>query len=128
VASSCEHGNELSDSVKCWEVPERLSNCWFPEKDSAPCSWLLSYSHVFPKVTRHELHKCCSSSITAVCNVSLSSKKQHVLLHRISMSKMCQLICRLQCHFTRSREQTSGIKTIIYFMYEFTHITLLSIH
>jgi hypothetical protein len=30
---SCEHGNELSDSMRCWEFLECLSSCWLLKKD-----------------------------------------------------------------------------------------------
>jgi hypothetical protein len=33
---SCEHGNESSGSIKCWEVFEWLHNCRLLEKGSAP--------------------------------------------------------------------------------------------
>jgi hypothetical protein len=33
---SCEHGNELSDFIKCWEVLEQLHNWWLLKKGSAP--------------------------------------------------------------------------------------------
>jgi hypothetical protein len=33
VASSCEHSNEPSSFIKCWESPEWLSNCWPVKKD-----------------------------------------------------------------------------------------------
>jgi hypothetical protein len=40
VACSCEHGNESSGTVKCWEILEELSNCWLLNKDSGPRSSL----------------------------------------------------------------------------------------
>jgi hypothetical protein len=33
---SCEHGDEPSGSLKCWEVPEWLHNCQLLRKGSAP--------------------------------------------------------------------------------------------
>jgi hypothetical protein len=33
---SCEQGNELSTSIKCWEILEWLLNWWLLEKGSAP--------------------------------------------------------------------------------------------
>jgi hypothetical protein len=36
VADSCEHGIELSDSVKFWEFQGWLRNCWLLRKPSAP--------------------------------------------------------------------------------------------
>jgi hypothetical protein len=36
VEGSREHGNEPSDSIKYWEVPELLHNWRFVEKGSAP--------------------------------------------------------------------------------------------
>jgi hypothetical protein len=33
VAGFCEHGNELSVYIKCWEI---LSDCWLLKKNSAP--------------------------------------------------------------------------------------------
>jgi hypothetical protein len=32
----CEHGNEPSGSIKCWEILERLQNWRLLKKDSAP--------------------------------------------------------------------------------------------
>jgi hypothetical protein len=37
VEGSCEHGNELSGSIKCWEVLEQLHNWKLLKKGSAPC-------------------------------------------------------------------------------------------
>jgi hypothetical protein len=39
VEGSCEHGNEPSGSIECWEVLECLSDSRLPKKDSAPCSY-----------------------------------------------------------------------------------------
>jgi hypothetical protein len=36
VAGSCEHGNEPSGSIKCWEILGQLSNQWLLKKDSVP--------------------------------------------------------------------------------------------
>jgi hypothetical protein len=36
VEGSCEHGNELSGSIKCWEVLEGLHNYRLLKKGSAP--------------------------------------------------------------------------------------------
>jgi hypothetical protein len=36
VEGSCEHGIELSGSIKCWEVLEWLRNWRFLKKGSAP--------------------------------------------------------------------------------------------
>jgi hypothetical protein len=36
VEGSCEHGNEPSGSIKCWEVLERLHNSQLLKKGSAP--------------------------------------------------------------------------------------------
>jgi hypothetical protein len=41
VEGSCQHGNELSGSVKCWEVLEQLSDWWLLKKGSAPWSELV---------------------------------------------------------------------------------------
>jgi hypothetical protein len=38
--SCCDHGNELSRSLKCWEVLEQLHNCRILKKGSTPCSLL----------------------------------------------------------------------------------------
>jgi hypothetical protein len=42
VESSCELGNELSGSIKCWETTEWLHNLWPLERYSAPQSYLVS--------------------------------------------------------------------------------------
>jgi hypothetical protein len=34
----CEHGNEPSGSIKCWEILEQLRNWRLLKKDSAPWS------------------------------------------------------------------------------------------
>jgi hypothetical protein len=36
MAGSCEHGNETSGSIKCWEVIESLHNWQLLKKGSAP--------------------------------------------------------------------------------------------
>jgi hypothetical protein len=36
LEGSCEHGDELSGSLKCWEVPECLQNWQLLRKGSAP--------------------------------------------------------------------------------------------
>jgi hypothetical protein len=41
VEGSCEHGEETSGSIKCWEMHEYLST-WQLLKDSAPWSWLVN--------------------------------------------------------------------------------------
>jgi hypothetical protein len=38
VTDSCEHGNELSGSIKCWEFLEWLRDEWLLKKDSTPMS------------------------------------------------------------------------------------------
>jgi hypothetical protein len=38
VEGYCEHGNEPSGSIKCWEIFEQLSVWWLLKKDSAACS------------------------------------------------------------------------------------------
>jgi hypothetical protein len=43
--SLCEHGNEHSGSIKCWEMLEWLSNCWLLKKDSTLWRYLV-YKHV----------------------------------------------------------------------------------
>jgi hypothetical protein len=35
VEGSCEHGNEPSGSIKCWEVLEQMHNWRLLKKDSA---------------------------------------------------------------------------------------------
>jgi hypothetical protein len=41
VESSCKHGNEPSDSIKCWETTEFLNKLWPLEWYSAPQSLLV---------------------------------------------------------------------------------------
>ena len=41
VASSCEHGNQPSSSIKSSEFLGQLKNYWLLKKKSAPCRWLL---------------------------------------------------------------------------------------
>jgi hypothetical protein len=36
VKGSCEHGDEPSGSIKCWEILEQLSDCWLLMKDIPP--------------------------------------------------------------------------------------------
>jgi hypothetical protein len=38
VEGPFEHGNELSGSIKCWEIFELLRNWWLLKKDSTPWS------------------------------------------------------------------------------------------
>jgi hypothetical protein len=41
MVSSCEHGDEPSDSIKCRELLEFLREYWLVKKDSAPWSLFL---------------------------------------------------------------------------------------
>jgi hypothetical protein len=44
MEGSCEHGNEPSGSIKCWEILEWLTEWHLIKKDSAPrVSYLPSY-------------------------------------------------------------------------------------
>jgi hypothetical protein len=43
VESSCEHGDEPSGYIKCWETIEQLHNCWPLKLHSAPQSYLFIY-------------------------------------------------------------------------------------
>jgi hypothetical protein len=45
VVSSCEHGNEPSGHIKCWEFHEWLSHCWLLT-DLAPWTSLFFFSRV----------------------------------------------------------------------------------
>jgi hypothetical protein len=36
VEGSCQHSNEPSGSIKCWQFLEYLHNWWFFKKRSAP--------------------------------------------------------------------------------------------
>jgi hypothetical protein len=40
VEGSCEHGNEPSNSIKCWDVLEQLHNWRLLKKASSPWSYL----------------------------------------------------------------------------------------
>jgi hypothetical protein len=42
VEGSCEHGNEPSGSITCWEILEWLSDWQLIEKGSAPWSYLVT--------------------------------------------------------------------------------------
>jgi hypothetical protein len=68
VEGSCEHGNELSCSIKCWEVLEWLHN-WRLHKDWAPwvSEWMLL--SIFLQIPRLN---CCKQ-------LSSSSYELHVL-------------------------------------------------
>jgi predicted deacylase len=35
VKGSCEHGNELPGSIKCWEIIDKLRDWWLLKKDTA---------------------------------------------------------------------------------------------
>jgi hypothetical protein len=41
VEGSCEHGNEPSDSIKCWEILEWLHNWHLLKKGSSP--WIMFF-------------------------------------------------------------------------------------
>jgi hypothetical protein len=47
VEGSCEHGNEPSGSIKCWEILEWLHNWRLLKKGSAPRVSLLISFYVF---------------------------------------------------------------------------------
>jgi hypothetical protein len=38
MEGSCEHGNEPSGFIKCWEILQWLSDWWLLKKGSAPWS------------------------------------------------------------------------------------------
>jgi hypothetical protein len=40
VEGSCEHGNDSSGSIKCWEILEEMRNWWLLKKGSVPWSQL----------------------------------------------------------------------------------------
>jgi hypothetical protein len=42
VADFCEHGNEPSGSIKCWEFLDQLRHCYLLKKDAAVwIGWLV---------------------------------------------------------------------------------------
>jgi hypothetical protein len=45
VEGSCEHGNEPSDSIKCWEVREWVHSWWLLKKGSAPSDWFVNMNY-----------------------------------------------------------------------------------
>jgi hypothetical protein len=58
MAGSYEHGNEPSDSIKCWEILEQLSNWWLFRKDSAPrSSYIVQYQQRISSWLLHEPQK-----------------------------------------------------------------------
>jgi hypothetical protein len=61
VDGSCEHGSEPSGSIKCWEILEWLSDCWFL-KDSAPWSWLwITNVSALATICIHSKNQCKQS-------------------------------------------------------------------
>jgi hypothetical protein len=47
MEGSCEHGNELSSSIKCWEIFEYLHTWRLLKKCSAPYSYRVKPGNVF---------------------------------------------------------------------------------
>jgi hypothetical protein len=65
VEGSCEHGDETSGSLNCWEVLERLHNWQLLKKGSAPqvSKYLASYARDANKPP----HTCsCNMSVTVI--------------------------------------------------------------
>jgi hypothetical protein len=54
---SCQHGNECSGFIKCWEILDYLSDCWLLENVSAPWSSLMFAS------TGIGVQACCEFSL-----------------------------------------------------------------
>jgi hypothetical protein len=57
-----EHGNQLSVSIKGGEFPDRLNDCLFLKKDSAPRSLLIFSDSIFSLAshyTRIYSNGCC---------------------------------------------------------------------
>jgi hypothetical protein len=50
VEGSCKHGHEPSDSIKCWEILESVTNWRLPKKDSAPWSYLVTSGTYFQRI------------------------------------------------------------------------------
>jgi hypothetical protein len=46
MLDSCEHANEPSVSIKCWEILEQMSDWWFLKKGSAPWKLLNALKYV----------------------------------------------------------------------------------
>jgi hypothetical protein len=40
VEGSCEHGDDPSGSIKCWEIPEWLSDLWLLNMLPASVFWV----------------------------------------------------------------------------------------
>jgi len=58
VAVCCEHGTELSGSIKGGEILEQLSNYWRLKKDSAPLFFSLSRDMVLAHI-----FLCCPTTV-----------------------------------------------------------------
>jgi hypothetical protein len=74
VQGSCEHGNEPSGYIKCWEIFELLSNCWLLQNVSA----LWSYSVMYGIQGNEYAH---TFAIKAPTVNSLCQKKQFQFRH-----------------------------------------------
>jgi hypothetical protein len=64
VETSCEHGNELLSSIKCWKILERLRDWWPLKKDLAPWIKLVSLKiGTFIKILKMQETKHSTSNI-----------------------------------------------------------------
>jgi hypothetical protein len=57
MASSCEHNNEPSGSVKCWEFLEWLRNYWLFKKDSALWSQVIYHQMMTSRMMASDLER-----------------------------------------------------------------------
>jgi hypothetical protein len=98
MVGSCEYAIKPSSSRKFWVILEQLSYWWFPKKDSAPWSWLISYLPlalangsflvVYPITVSVHI-----SSLLCVLHVSPIST---LMLATIQSRTFCLLVCCLK--------------------------------
>jgi hypothetical protein len=106
VEGSCEHGNELSGSIKCWEILEQVRKWRLLKTGSAPCRHLAvcMCSHLI--VARQQLGKYVPAAMNTHATTIeelldaffyavrvISEESRRLVLPRISYSDCDLLDC-----------------------------------
>jgi hypothetical protein len=93
VAGSCEHGNEPSGFIKCWEFLEWVSNCWLLKKKLVGYYISLKVFQVLPfrcikKISPVGLYRpflCVCESVSVRVSVTVSDRERESCVWRRSV-------------------------------------------
>jgi hypothetical protein len=82
VESSCECGNELSSSIKCWETTGWMHNFWRLKWYSAPHSYLVLYIQTVEQ-----------KKLVLLMNESMYNNKCHMLYSTLTRTDSSIYLC-----------------------------------